>query len=154
MGNDYRSRAHRWKQSGRVYLWRYLERERYPDWHMSLDEAALESLGSLFRFLDEDGTRCHRTFTISSPTDAILRVPNYQGGEARCAYPKKLRLYFDPAAEMGWDLAESGDPLQWQLGQSGLAEVVAFFADPPSYWDGYFGEDPGLWWWGPAKSAT
>ena len=154
IANQYASRAHQWNQRGQIYLWRYLENQRnYPDWSLSLDPLALESLRVLFRFLHEDETRCHRTLVSSEPTAAILRVPNNRGGTARFTSPGKIRLYFDPAAEVGWKLAESGDPLQWQLGPSGLAETVEFLTDPEDYFDGALGGEVPVWWWGTAAAA-
>jgi hypothetical protein len=143
------SRAHRWKQRGRIYLWRYLENQRnYPDWHLSLDSAALASLGALFRFLNEDQTRCHRIFAISPPVAEILHVPNNRDGKARYTSPAKLRLSYDPGATEGWILAEGGDPLEWKLGPSGLRQVLQFLSDPQKYFDHNFGDDPSIWWWG------
>jgi hypothetical protein len=42
----------RWKQQGRVYLWRYKEnRKNYPGWHFTADAVACNALLELFELM-------------------------------------------------------------------------------------------------------
>ncbi|MBB6365096.1 hypothetical protein FHR56_000209 [Xanthomonas sacchari] len=84
--------AHRWTQTGRISLWRYLENERnYPGWHLNADAPGCRSLVMLLDALAADGDGA-RVIAITAPTRAELAVPNNRRGRAAWVAPEKLRL--------------------------------------------------------------
>lgn len=155
MATHFASKAHQWKQRGRIYLWRYLENTRnYPDWHLSLDPAAHESLTTLFRAFCEEGLKCKRTLVVTAPPAAVLQVPNNQGGKARFTSPAKIRLSYEPDLERVWTIDAEADPLDWRIGPGGAAEVRSVLDEPHRYFDENFGGEPSIWWWGVTRSAA
>jgi hypothetical protein len=149
MPKHFASTAHRWKQRGDIYLWRYLDNARnYPGLNLSLDPLAHESLLVLFRAFVEERLKCKRTLAITAPTARVLRVPNNLGGAARITSPTSVRLSYDPDLDAVWTMDEEADPLPWELGAQGAAKVLSVLELPDSHFDSAIGGDPAIWWWG------
>jgi hypothetical protein len=149
MPKHFASTAHRWKQRGDIYLWRYLDNARnYPSLNLSVDPLAHESLLALFRAFVQERLNCKRTLTITTPTPRVLRVPNNRGGAARISSPTSVRLSYDSDLDAVWTMDEAADPLAWQLGAQGSAEVLSVLEEPDRHFDSSFGGDPVIWWWG------
>src|SRR5512133_1596062 len=77
------STVSKWKQSGLVYLWRYLENTRnYPGWHLKTDEAGRQSLLGLLQKMHAAKYSSRATVHLSAPTMRQLSVPNNRHGQA------------------------------------------------------------------------
>ncbi|NNJ26102.1 hypothetical protein [Alienimonas chondri] len=82
-----------WRQRGTVFLWRYQDNaENYPGWHCTADAEGCESLLRLFAVLRTAEPGDGRTVRLTSPTAAVLSVPNNRGGAARWFAPAKWTL--------------------------------------------------------------
>ena len=65
-----------WKQSGKIYLWRYESNPRnYRGWHLNCDETGCDSLTSLISSFSELEESERRTVLLSKPTSHQLAVP-------------------------------------------------------------------------------
>ena len=116
-------RAHSWKQTGNVSLWRYTGNERnYPGWHLTADTAGCESLIALLDALAADGIPASRAVEITPPSKAQLGVPNNKSGSAAWRSPSKLRVTFssDPA---DWSFPPDLEPAVLAVGSDRLAEL-------------------------------
>lgn len=142
-----------WRQSGRLFLWRFTENVRnYPGWHFMLDRAGSISISQLMHAMSRTSGNCIRTVQISQPTTEVLRVPNNKA--SGCIAPTKLRIELDTADPTAWVLDDDGVAAQWRLGSSHASTVADAFADPAKYFDSSIGAAPGLWSWGLLKGAT
>ncbi|MBB5884906.1 hypothetical protein DYQ93_03355 [Xanthomonas sp. LMG 8992] len=114
--------AHRWTQSGRISLWRYLENERnYPGWHLNADSAGCQSLLTLLDALAADGVGS-RTLLITAPSKAELGVPNNRRGLAAWVAPEKLRLTLSTTDDH-WSFPVDAEPAALEIGSGWLAAL-------------------------------
>ena len=116
-------RAHSWKQTGNVSLWRYTENERnYPGWHLTADTAGCDSLIALLDALVSDGIPAFRAVEITPLSKAQLGVPNNKSGLAAWRSPGKLRVTFssDPAE---WSFPPDLEPAVLAIGSDWLAPL-------------------------------
>lgn len=114
--------AHRWRQTGRISLWRYLENERnYPGWHLNADAAGCRSLLMLLDALATDGDGS-RVIAITAPTRAELAVPNNRRGRAAWVAPEKLRLTFSTTDDR-WSFPADLAPAALDIGAAWLAAL-------------------------------
>jgi hypothetical protein len=117
------SELHSWKQSGAISLWRYTEfQKKFGGWHLSADDAGIRSLLQLLNVLQTD-PESHRTVTITPPSAALLRVPNFQQGKAKWVAPEKLQLQVASAPDT-WEFPEALDPARFTVGSSYLQELI------------------------------
>ena len=136
-----------WRQSGRLFFWRFTENVRnYPGWHFMLDSAGAISVSSLVRAMSRSSTPCIRTVQVSLPTAEVLRVANNRN--AGCVAPTKLRIELDTADSTAWSLNDDGVAAHWRLGSRTATAVADAFADPAKYFDSAIGTKPVLWSWG------
>jgi hypothetical protein len=95
----------KWKQEGRVYLWRYLQNTRnYPGWHLSADQAFGRRFGDLIQIMLNSPYNSQKALTITAPTKEILSVPNNQGGRSAWESPKSFVIKHQKAENFN-DLA-------------------------------------------------
>jgi hypothetical protein len=152
------SDLHSWKQNGAVSIWRYTEFEKkFGGWHLSADDAGVESLLQLFTALQSE-PGAHRTVAITPPSKRLLKVPNYQQGRAKWIAPSKLQLRFSSAPET-WELPGDLEPARLSVGASYLPELVtAVKGIPRGEGDFSMGSRDGeslrlwFWWWLDAAS--
>ncbi len=91
----------KWKQEGRLYLWRYTENTRnYPGWHLTADDACCHSLADLIERMLSARWSSQKPLVLTPPTKEVLRVPNNRGGEARWKSPAGLILKY-PKGKVG-----------------------------------------------------
>jgi hypothetical protein len=142
--------ASRWKQAGRVSLWRYTEHERnFRGWHLNGDQAGCASLVQLLKLLVLDGLG-HRTIEVTPPTDAQLRVPNNWRGQAAWVAPAKLRFAID--REPGkWVFPPELMPATLTFGANWLGMLSEGISGIPTgkgdYSIGHGADDLPLWFW-------
>jgi hypothetical protein len=142
-----------WKQSGRLFFWRFTENVRdYPGWNFMLDSAGSTSVAGLLLAMSKSSEDCSRIVQISHPTTEVLRVANNLG--AGCVAPTKLRIELDAADADTWSLEDDGVALHWRLGTRTAAAAADAFADPLDYVDSKIGSRPPLWSWGLLKSTS
>jgi hypothetical protein len=136
-----------WRQSGRLFFWRFTENVRsYPGWNFMLDSAGAISVSSLVRAMSKSSTPCIRTVQVSLPTVEVLRVANNRS--AGCVAPTRLRIEIDTADPATWSLNDDGVAVHWRLGSHTATAVADAFADPAKYFDSAIGTKPVLWSWG------
>ena len=83
----------KWKQEGRLYLWRYVENTRnYPGWNLTADEAFCRSFTDLIQRMLDAQYNCQKQLFITEPTTEILCVPNNHRGRAASKSPKSLLI--------------------------------------------------------------
>lgn len=156
----------RWRQRGRVYLWRYKENTRnYPGWHMTADHEACTSLVELIDAMQVARWPSNATVAVSPPTDDILLVPNNRGGAARWTAPTSLKLKYtrDQVDADFWSLGLQGGTLILAMGATALATLQKGILDIANGKGDYCigadeahgtaGSDAVLWfWWLPRGS--
>ncbi|MCW0386532.1 hypothetical protein NB722_001071 [Xanthomonas sacchari] len=114
--------AHRWTQTGRISLWRYLENERnYPGWHFNADPAGCQSLLALLDALAADGAGS-RTLLITAPSKTELGVPNNRRGLAAWVAPEKLRFTLSTTDDH-WSFPVDAAPAALEVGSAWLAAL-------------------------------
>ena len=120
--NETPTQASRWRQAGRIPLWRYTEHERnFWGWHLNADRDGCDSLLKLVDMLSLDGTG-HRTVEITAPTEAQLSVPNNWRGQAPWVAPDKLRIAIVDDAEC-WEFSPGLTPASLTLGSRWLPDL-------------------------------
>ena len=148
-----------WKQEGVISLWRYTEfRSKFGGWHLSANDAGVKSLISLTRLLS-GASDTHRTITVTPPSASVLRVPNYQQGDALWSAPGKWRLQCAPhTASDTWVFPPELEPATLTVGGAFIAELLAAL-DGISKGEGDFcigrpGQgNSALWfWWWPSAA--
>jgi hypothetical protein len=142
-----------WKQSGRLFFWRFTENVRnYPGWHFMVDSTASTSVAGLLHAMSKSETSCTRIVQVSHPTTEVLRVANNRS--AGCVAPTKLRIELDANDADAWSLDDDGVALHWRLGARTAAVAADAFANPVDYFDSAIGAKPALWSWGLLKPAS
>ena len=142
-----RSPVNTWKQSGRLFLWRFTENTRnFPGWHFMVDRAAAASLSELLKAMARGTPPCFRGVVVSLPTAEVLAVPNNR--HSGCVAPEKLRVELDPEDADSWAFEEEGAVLHWRMGAHKLQLAADVFGDPVKYFDSSIGKSPALWSWG------
>lgn len=113
----------KFKQAGRLYLWRYLEGARnFPGWHLSADETAAHNLAALVDLMAAAPFSSEKLLVVTAPTPAVLRVPNNRGGRARWEAPSALLLAC-PKGKVAHDylsLSAGGGRAKLEGGRQGL----------------------------------
>jgi hypothetical protein len=113
------SPLHDWKQRGVVRLWRYTEfTSTFGGWHMTADDSGSQSLLELLPLLAAVPGE-HRTVAVTAPSASVLRVPNFQRGDAQWTAPKKWRVRCDPAAD-SWYFPAEDELVELSFGASYL----------------------------------
>jgi len=85
--------VNKWKQSGKVYLWKYKENTKnYPGWHLHADDEGCASLLILIDSMKKAQFPSERTLNIKPPTPKILMVPNNRGGKAKWVTVDKIKI--------------------------------------------------------------
>jgi hypothetical protein len=85
----------KWKQSGEIFLWTYLENKKnYPGWHFSADRVGASSLLQLFDKMVIAKWSSFKDISISRPTHKILKIPNNKNGKAKWRSPKTFRIKY------------------------------------------------------------
>lgn len=141
------TRVDNWKQSGRLFFWRFTENTRnFPGWHFMVDHAASNSVAVLLRAMAQSESPCSRTVVVSLPTAEVLSVPNNR--QSQCVAPERLRIELAISDARSWLLTEDGAVVHWHLGADRLRKVADVFADPAKYFESTIGEEPPLWSWG------
>jgi hypothetical protein len=142
-----------WKQSGRLFLWRFTDNVRnFPGWHFMLDSTGSKSIASLLHAMSKSATSCDRIVQVSQPTTEVLRVPNNRS--AGYVSPTKLRIELDASDADAWALDDDGVALHWRLGSRTAAVAADAFSDPSKYLGSSIGAKPPLWSWGLLKSPS
>jgi hypothetical protein len=74
-------RVESWKQSGRLYLWRYGQNTKnYPGWNLASDETGWQSISDLLERMAESTRDSRREISVAAPTALTLSVPNNRAG--------------------------------------------------------------------------
>jgi hypothetical protein len=142
-----------WKQSGRLFFWRFTENVRdYPGWNFMVDSVGSKSVAGLLLAMSKSSEDCTRIVQVSHPTTEVLRAANNRG--AGCVAPTKLSIELDTTDADTWSLDDDGVVLHWRLGARTAALAADAFANPLNYFDSTIGAKPALWSWGLLKSTS
>lgn len=83
----------KWEQKGHLYLWYYVDNARnYPGWNLTADKDFSNRFVDLIQRMLDAKYNCQKSLEVTLPTDEILKIPNNQGGYAKCKSPKKFIL--------------------------------------------------------------
>ena len=137
-----------WKQEGTVSLWRYTEfPKKFGGWHITANSDGISSLLALLQLLA--GTPgAYRTVAVIPPSPAVLRVPNFQKGDALWSAPAKWRLQC--TSEDTWQFPLELEPATLTVGGKFLQQLEAGLRGiPKGEGDFGIGLSPPLyfWWW-------
>lgn len=115
--------VNKWKQEGRLYLWRYIENTRnYPGWHLTADDTCCHSLVDLIERMLTARWSSHKSLVVTPPTKEVLSVPNNRGGEAGWKAVRILTLKYpkDKVRDDHFSLEENGDEIILSAGRENL----------------------------------
>ncbi len=115
----------RWRQSGKVYLWRYRDNSRnYPGWNMTTDVAGCSSLLELLDLIDAARWSCTAAIRVSRPTPEILNMVGNMAGAARWSSRGTfvLRVPKGKVTEDHWDVRVDARTVTLTLGVARLPE--------------------------------
>jgi hypothetical protein len=114
----------KWKQHGKVYLWRYRQPSRHwVGWHMTADDPGCESLLNLLGQMKAAQWPSQQYLAIDKPTPAVLAVPNYRDETWYAPAQWKLKFPKGQVADEFWSLTRAGSEVTLILGASKLVEV-------------------------------
>jgi hypothetical protein len=114
---------HSWEQRGVVRLWRYIEfKRKFGGWHLTADDAGAESLATLVSLLHASPDS-YRTVTVTPPSPAVLRVPNFQQGHALWEAPTKWQIRSSTSAST-WDFPSYANPAKLTFGANYVSRLV------------------------------
>lgn len=140
-----------WKQTGRVYLWRYpTHLVKRHGWHFTAEHAACDGLVELIEAMRSVAESRRRTITITKPTPPIWGVPNF--GEPRRETLGPLTMSYDPAFP-DLQLTEEDDRLLLRVGNERADDLLTGLRDVRRGEGDYaFGPSekntaPPLWFW-------
>lgn len=139
----------RWRQEGRLSLWRYVGANRsYQGWHCSADAAGCQSLLALLSAFQEQSPSPYRTISLALPSPNLLAVPGrmFSGAEPIT----KLRLAY-ACSPTEWQLAASSDVASLTIGEHWRAKLyeatTALSAGDGDFRIGPEDRKQGLWFW-------
>jgi hypothetical protein len=146
--------SHKWKQSGTISLWRYLENQKnFSGWHLTADTSGCASLIALLDAFALDGVPNSRALSIIQPSLAELSVPSNRS--SAIGAPANLRLAFSEEHD-AWSFPAELDVAQLIFGSKWLIPLKEAIAGIPSgKGDFSIGPLPGerLWfWWQPGAT--
>lgn len=116
-----RMRCHDWKRSGRIWLWRYAERNRnYLGWHLSADSAGRDALIALVDACAADGIGATRVMSIDGldATNRWMPVRNV----GKIVTPKTWRITI--ANDDAWRFPEMDEHAELHVGKKLVASAT------------------------------
>jgi hypothetical protein len=116
----------RWRQQGRIFLWRYRDKPRnYPGWHLSADAPGAQSLVELCRLMEGAQFSSETSIIISDPTASVLSVPNYIRGAAKWQSAHRWTIEYPKGkvAPGEWQIRFSGEELRLRVGGGTLEQL-------------------------------
>ena len=138
-----------WKQTGKLYLWRYLENTRnYSGWNIAFNRECRESMMSLVSKILKNRVASIDILKISKPTRKVLRIPNNMHGKAKWESPSRLIFVYNGENSQDWSIIFERGIMVWVLGLKYLKEVCRVFKKPYDYFDDAVGYGPCVWVWG------
>ncbi len=137
-----------WKQTGRVFLWRYEDPSKASSgWHMTTDGEGARSLLALIDAFLLSAVDARRTVRLSIPTERELRVPNYN---KKADPAEKLVLEFVAQENSLWSLSCKDKKATLKAGRSSLLNLGNGLADIEKgrgdYCIGEKGQELWFWW--------
>jgi hypothetical protein len=140
-----------WKQTGRVYLWRYPQHlTKRQGWHFTAEDEACDSLTQLVEAMRRVAETRRRTIAITKPTQPIWGVPNF--GEPTKEALGPLTLVYDPLFP-DLRLVEEDDRLLLRVGSERIDDLLTGLRDVRrgegdyAYWANDKNTAPPLWFW-------
>jgi hypothetical protein len=149
-GRYEKKQCHAWKQEGLVSLWRYEPRNRnFDGWHITADKTGCASLIDLLDALSMDGPGATRSVGISTPTKAMIAVPNCPVRTFVAPSALRITIAKDPTE---WRFPVASEYAQLSMGmgwlplmRQGIKDIVDGDGD---YSIGSSGKDDlPLWFW-------
>ena len=144
-----------WKQEGVISLWRYTEfPKKFGGWHLSGTDAGVASLKALLRLLVA-APGIHRTISVTPPSPAVLRVPNFQQGDAKWVAPSKWQISCTPSSNpRDWEFPPELEPAKLVIGESHLSRFISALDGIPKGEGDFCIGSPNkvdlplcFWWW-------
>ena len=119
----------RWRQTGRVFLWRDPDQTRnYPGWNCTADAEGCDSLSELLTLMAVAQWTATANILLSTPTEAIASLPGPYRGRRRLS-PGRLRLVYRPGkvAENYWRWSDHAQTSTLAVGKSKLDDLRRAF---------------------------
>jgi len=136
-----------WKQSGNVYLWRYVENPKnYRGWHLTADSKGVWSLIELIDLMLKSNDETKRTIKSNIPTENELGVPNCKKKAISTA---KIVLLNKKDNNEYWSISEAQGVVTFEAGDNALRRLKDGLTDVQNKKDDYFIGEKGheLWFW-------
>ncbi len=144
--------VNKWKQEGRLYLWRYIENtQNYPGWHLTADDTCCHSLADLIERMLAARWSSQKSLVVTPPTKEVLSVPNNRGGAAiwKAVGILILRYPKDKVGDEHFSLKENGDEIILSAGRENLKLLKKWILGIPKG-EGDYAIEIGqtrLWFW-------
>lgn len=121
-------RCHGWKKAGRIWLWRYAEKNRnFPGWHLSADKKGRESLITLIEAIGVDGSGATRSIALDPKDARVLSIPGRR--VAKVVVPSAWRITVVGPDDTAWRFPETEEFAELMVGSGWLDLLAAGFAD-------------------------
>lgn len=148
--------VNRWKQMGRIFLWRYpRHRKKHEGWHFTAEEIACDQLIILIDAMRKASGETHRTIALTHPDPAIWSVPNFGAPLKETLGP--MTLHFAPSFD-DLQLVQDGDRMLLRIGEARADELLDAIRDVHAgegdyaIWPNQKKASPPLWfWWMPRR---
>ncbi|GGK89638.1 hypothetical protein ACD591_21165 [Rufibacter glacialis] len=116
----------KFKVSGKVFIWKNKDNQRnYPGWNLTADKAACQTLISLLDLMDRCEWSTKKILTTEEPTQAQLKVPNNQNGQAGWKTTHQLTLNSRKnVSDDFWAVIENSGELEIQFGKDKLKQLT------------------------------
>ncbi len=141
--------TNKWKQSGRLYLWRYEDNPKnYCGWHLTADSEGVRSLLELIGLMLKSKDESYRTIKLYQTTGHELRVPNCRSRAISCS---KLILKNKKDNEDNWNISDQQGIATIVAGDDSLSNLMAGLLDIQrgrgDYFIGTNGHELWFWWY-------
>ena len=120
----------RWRQRGRVFLWRYRGRPRnYPGWHFTADPQGNASFRELLDLMIASPYSSERVLSVTPPTKQVLSVPNYWGPGPQTSLGWSIKTAKGDASKDEWRMEFVERKVRHTLGRVALADMIKGLED-------------------------
>lgn len=139
--------TNKWKQSGRLFLWRYEENPKnYRGLHLTADADGCRSLIELLNFMVKSEEESKRTIKLYPTTEYELKVTGCNNRAMPCS---KLILTNRKDNDDYWNISDHNGIATIEGGNNSLSKMVGGLQDIQQGQGDYFigSEGHELWFW-------
>ena len=141
--------THNWRQTGRIYLWHYVDNPKnYRGWHLAADADGCKSLRQLLASFQTALYSTKQRIDLDQTDDRLAPVENY-AGRYRSYSRWEIQHSKSKHAADHWQLTADGNLVQLELGLDRVAELANALTQLSRGNDDFLIGDDGqeLWFW-------